>query len=454
MKPANLVLVDPPPPPSHSRPARQPPPQQRARAQARAQAREREYATGDSDPEPDASPLLGLLGDDWQGKSKQQCYAWLVDAFRMRVEDEYTMNGNLYGSYADSANYDSNGSCALNDFSTFLAGAHAHRVLPDWWLDGGRATHDKACFAFAARRVRHAVEKSDMQEAHGPMGPMFLRGLAERVTGIGLMDGGGLGDDSDEEGGGWVDSDDDGDWQSDQDVAPGAPRVVVWCGGMLSYNGASEEHFYVDHLRDAAEALDGSFAVYERNERAEPTMLTTLRSAGCLVVLSADGGQEEYLQRRDASFRDGLRAWTQAGGVLCWHGGIEAVEQLQWLFPEVAQPWTMRGDFYRRCDTQLNRGCAGVPQPAMGALPAHINAKACMVSDVPPEHQLYSPPAGAVAHSLVNAPGFAGTAIQGGMCSIAAAPFGQGHVVFFGDVNAEEETCAALMRLACCNEAP
>jgi hypothetical protein len=224
-----------------------------------------------------------------------------------------------------------------------------------------------------------------------------------------------------------------------------ALRVSVWCDAWYK---PGEEHFYVDALAAAARQLRGAFVALARDARDAAPLLAALRGATCVVVLSADAGGEAYLARREAPLRDALREWTRAGGTLCWHGERDAVALLQWLVPEVTQPWTMEGDFYRRCDAERCSSCVALPPAVLRRLPRAINAKACMLSNVPQEHRLYAPAAGATAQSLVQAKGFNGTAIQAGMCTIAAAPFGQGRIVFFGDVNAEPETCAALLQLA------
>ena len=192
MKPENLEVVE-------------PPPASRTASSASASGRKQR-------------PAAVFGNSDWHGKTEQECYTWFVDAFRMRVEDEYVLGGgNLYGVYADGAGdfaprrY---GSCAARDFAWFLKAAHARRALPDRWLDGGAAKHDAACTAYAAGHITFAVEKSDMQEAHGPFGPMSLRALAERITGASVMEGGGMGHSSDED---EEDTDDYDEWDEEEE---------------------------------------------------------------------------------------------------------------------------------------------------------------------------------------------------------------------------------------------
>ena len=136
---------------------------------------------------------------DWKAH-KQRCgkaylqplpekdvFAHLIDAYRLRIEDEYFVNGNvsehsLYG-----------GGDPIRDFQRFLDRAEKRDLLlPDWWDGDKRA----ACVEVARDRrgdhcVFYAVEKSDIKEYYGSaLMPMRLRMLALKVFGRGIVAGG------------------------------------------------------------------------------------------------------------------------------------------------------------------------------------------------------------------------------------------------------------------------
>ncbi|KAI1114217.1 putative MYND domain protein [Nemania sp. NC0429] len=108
----------------------------------------------------------------------------LIDAYRMRVEDEYTFEGNI----ATDSLYGGQPSGILG-FRKFLRKAASRDgLLPPWW----NAEKKKACEALGMDQeqwqdLRCAVEKSDIIEHYGdPRFPMQLRMLAEIILGRGF----------------------------------------------------------------------------------------------------------------------------------------------------------------------------------------------------------------------------------------------------------------------------
>ena len=122
-----------------------------------------------------------------QSLPEKDVFAHLVDAYRLRIEDEYVVNGDvsersLYG-----------GGDPVRDFQRFLDKAEKRDLLlPDWWDGEKRA----ACVKVARDRrgdhcVFYAVEKSDIRDYYGnPLMPMQLRMLADKVYGRGVVAGG------------------------------------------------------------------------------------------------------------------------------------------------------------------------------------------------------------------------------------------------------------------------
>lgn len=171
MKPENLELAPAPPKPEsppEARPARPRP--------AAAQPGAAGFV--------DASSLRGQVTDWSAGLSPKEAYVKFTWAYQFRVEDEYTFGGAMFGAYADACGDVARGfpTCGERDFRTFLAGAHKRNALPDWWTQA-REVHDRECIAVAREDWGCAVEKSDVQEKFGGLGPLMLRAMAERVTG-------------------------------------------------------------------------------------------------------------------------------------------------------------------------------------------------------------------------------------------------------------------------------
>ena len=129
----------------------------------------------------DPSNISSLLSDSaLHNLPEKTVYNHLIDAYRLRVEDDYTFTGSirhdsLYG-----------GGQPIKDFRRFLDKAEKQKgLLPGWWSAAKRRECEKvavdkkgwSCLAFA-------VEKSDVQEHYGnPLMPMRLRVLAEKVYG-------------------------------------------------------------------------------------------------------------------------------------------------------------------------------------------------------------------------------------------------------------------------------
>lgn len=114
---------------------------------------------------------------------EHEVYKNLVDAYRLRVEDEYTMTGDvsvrsLYGS----AN-------PTRDFQRYLDKAEKRdNVLPSWWNGEKRAACEKMARDRSGNHcIHHAVEKSDIVELYkNPLAPMNLRILGEKIYGKGI----------------------------------------------------------------------------------------------------------------------------------------------------------------------------------------------------------------------------------------------------------------------------
>ena len=124
----------------------------------------------------------GADGSYWDSLSEVDAMDQLIDAYRLRVEDEYTFLGENRGLYGMEDPFP--------DFCDFLDLAERRKgVLPKWWNKKKR----KICEKRALNEdnwccISCAVEKSDIQEHYkDDMMPMMLRMLAEQVYGQNLM---------------------------------------------------------------------------------------------------------------------------------------------------------------------------------------------------------------------------------------------------------------------------
>ena len=114
---------------------------------------------------------------------EKESFAAIIDAYRLRIEDEYVFQGDAGGLYAEED--------PLPDFKRFLNLAEKRKnILPTWWDKQKR----RLCERQAVDRnqwscIRSTVEKSDITEHYNnPYMPMKLRMLAERVKGSNVME--------------------------------------------------------------------------------------------------------------------------------------------------------------------------------------------------------------------------------------------------------------------------
>lgn len=116
-------------------------------------------------------------------RSEKDVYRLLIDIFRMRMEDDYNLDGD-----AESDSVYDGSEHSLVSFRRFLDTiAKRPGLLPPWWT----AEKRKACEAFGMdksnwQNLYSTVEKSDIIEHYGdPRFPMQLRLFGEFVVGRG-----------------------------------------------------------------------------------------------------------------------------------------------------------------------------------------------------------------------------------------------------------------------------
>jgi hypothetical protein len=119
------------------------------------------------------------------GLSKKEQAEWLIDCYRMRVDDIYVHTGELQGIY----NPDSTAKDIFLDFLLFNVLSEKRFAFPDEF-------DFQSYFSFAKKNLFFAFEKSDAQEKYGGenvfsviSGGRSLRFTAELIYGRSVQDG-------------------------------------------------------------------------------------------------------------------------------------------------------------------------------------------------------------------------------------------------------------------------
>lgn len=111
---------------------------------------------------------------------RKMVFRQLIDAYRLRIEDDYLGGGGWSGPMEDEDPHD--------NFRDYLDEAEESGVLPGWWNKGAR----KACMRLANNQnggccIYRALEASDIHSLYPDdmFMPMKLRALAEKIYGSG-----------------------------------------------------------------------------------------------------------------------------------------------------------------------------------------------------------------------------------------------------------------------------
>jgi splicing suppressor protein 51 len=134
-------------------------------------------------------PFHGLDNGTWLfDRPPRDVYTLLIDTYRMRMEDEYSIEQD---NNSDSLYSGGGTKAAIRGLGKFLIRAENkhHSLLPEWWTEQSR----KECEALAKDTSQWAdisccVEKSDIIEHYkDPLMPMQLRMFAEQIYDRPLM---------------------------------------------------------------------------------------------------------------------------------------------------------------------------------------------------------------------------------------------------------------------------
>lgn len=173
------------------------------------------------------------------------------------------------------------------------------------------------------------------------------------------------------------------------------------------------------------------------------------RFTSCIALAVGAGDTEAETEFAESiHFRERLIAWVERGGRLIVQGERAA---MMGKWPEWFDKTWECSDYRRtthecRAKSQDDvHWCKWYPE-AEGSVTANINVKAVMMRGVATEDILFGSTSSSVSHSLV--PFMAGLGVEEGLAAVAFGKFGEGSVSFFGDVNAETDTCAIMAVLA------
>lgn len=171
-------------------------------------------------------------------------------------------------------------------------------------------------------------------------------------------------------------------------------------------------------------------------------LLLGLNPAACVLV-GLGSGCDDADCLIDPNWEDAARRFVAEGGCLIMQGGGKSVETVAGCF---GLGWHFAGDCYRRTDFIFNPAWREAEAGWYRGPRGGYNVKTLMLSGVEDEDKVFGVAAGAETYSHV--PVMAGKGVDGGMCPVAFATHGSGHVGYVGDVNAEQTTLEIISALA------
>ncbi|KAK1733119.1 hypothetical protein QTG54_016257 [Skeletonema marinoi] len=172
--------------------------------------------------------------------------------------------------------------------------------------------------------------------------------------------------------------------------------------------------------------------------------------SSCIILGWGSGGCDIETEFGNSKiFRDKAVSWVNSGGRFIVQG-----ERPQGYgnWPEwFGKSWES-SDYFRTdyaCNGKSDNDihwCKWYHKAKGAVTTTRYNAKTVMLSGVAPEDNLFSTSDDSRSYSLV--PMMSGRDIEGGQSAVAVGKYGEGSVSYFGDVNAEDETCDVMAIIA------
>jgi len=174
----------------------------------------------------------------------------------------------------------------------------------------------------------------------------------------------------------------------------------------------------------------------------------------CIALGWGSGGTSTELEfGRSNSFRRDITSWVRNNCGRFIVQGENPTRYGNW--PSWFDKPTWRTSQYMRTSHVCNaknendiHWCSKWYCTAPGAIVTDnsYNVKAVMLDGVDPGDALYATGTESKSYSLV--PSMGGQDIERGMCAVAIGKYGKGSVSYFGDVNAEDDTCSIISIVA------
>ncbi|KAK7423559.1 hypothetical protein QQX98_001017 [Neonectria punicea] len=133
---------------------------------------------------PISRPFTHLDNNTWLcGRSEKDVFRLLIDSYRLRVDDDYTFDGDVPEDsvYSGAPN-------SLRDFQRYLAQVQSRTgLLPEWWSPEKKTECERFGMDSSQwQNLLSTAEKADIIDHYGdPQFPMQLRMFAEAVLGSG-----------------------------------------------------------------------------------------------------------------------------------------------------------------------------------------------------------------------------------------------------------------------------
>ncbi|RGP71117.1 mynd domain [Fusarium longipes] len=131
--------------------------------------------------QPISNPFTRLdTGKYLHNRPEKDVYRLLIDAYRLRVEDMYKIEGEVMEHSLYSGSSD-----GLAGFRQFLDKTSTRKgLLPPWWTPGKQKECEEFGMTSSEQNLKTATDKADVIERYGdPQFPMQLRMLGESIYG-------------------------------------------------------------------------------------------------------------------------------------------------------------------------------------------------------------------------------------------------------------------------------
>lgn len=176
------------------------------------------------------------------------------------------------------------------------------------------------------------------------------------------------------------------------------------------------------------------------------------RYTSCIILGWGSGDAEiETAFANSEKFKKTLISWVRKGGRFIVQGERPKFRGNwpKWFGKEWKQADYCRTDYFCFANSDSDPHWAKWYHQAKGTLTntnGKYNAKAVLLKNVDVEDVLFGTTEDSSTYSLV--PQMRGQDVEEGQCAVAHGKYGDGSVSFFGDVNAEQETCRVMSIIA------